>query len=122
VSKVVNFLLLGIFTLILTTGQLLFKRVGLSIQGKSVAAAAAEVFREPTLYGALATYGVATLLWIWILGRVPLVQAYPWIGAGLIIVPLLSSHFFGERVAPTFWLGAALIAGGLVITQLSIRS
>jgi len=121
VSSVINFLSLGIFTLILAAGQLLFKRVGLSIRGLSALDAAATLLREQTLYLALAMYGAATVLWIWILARVPLVQAYPWIGAGLVIVPLLSSHFFGERVAPLFWVGAALVAVGLVVTQLSMR-
>ena len=118
-SSVVNFLLLGVFTLILSAGQLLFKRVGLSIRGKPLLEAASGLLTDPALYAALATYGAATMLWIWILARVPLVQAYPWIGAGLVIVPLLSSHFFGERVTPLFWVGAGLIAVGVVLTQLS---
>lgn len=121
-SKIINFVSLAVFTLILTTGQLLFKRVGLSIRGKSLVEAGSILPAEPTLYAALATYGLATLLWIWILARVPLVQAYPWIGAGLVIVPLLSSHFYGEKVTPLFWVGAGLVAVGLVITQLATRS
>lgn len=120
-SNIINFLALAVFTLILATGQLLFKRVGLSIRGKSLLEAASIMPAEPTLYAALATYGVATLLWIWILARVPLVQAYPWIGAGLVIVPLLSSHLYGEKVSPLFWVGAGLIAVGLVLTQVATR-
>lgn len=121
VSRAINYLSLSVFTLVLASGQLLFKRVGLSIRGLSAPTAAATLLREPALYVALATYGAATILWIWILARVPLVQAYPWVAVGVIIVPLLSSHFLGERIAPLFWVGATLVAAGLMLTQLSMR-
>ena len=72
---------------------------------------------QPLLYAALALYGVATLLWIWILARVPLSQAYPWVAVGAFIVPLLGWWLFGERPAPIFWLGVLLIVGGVAVTQ-----
>ena len=51
-----------------------------------------------------------------------LMQAYPWVSAGVIIVPLLSALIFGERVSITYWLGASLIVAGIVLTQYSIRA
>jgi multidrug transporter EmrE-like cation transporter len=44
-------------------------------------------------------------------------QAYPWVAVGTIIVPLLGWLQFGERVAPVFWLGVALIIAGVGVTQ-----
>ena len=73
--------------------------------------------RDPVLYGALTLYGFATLLWIWILSRVPLSQAYPWIAVGTAIVPLLGWYLFDERVAPVFWVGVALIIAGILLVQ-----
>lgn len=116
-SNVVNTLLLMVCTLAVAVGQLLFKQVGLAIRGMSIARAAAVLAVQPEFYAALAVYGAATLLWIWILGRVSLMQAYAWLGAGVILVPLLSSYFFGEKGGPFFWIGAALIAVGVVLTQ-----
>ena len=115
----INVLSLSVFTVTLAIGQLLFKHVGNAIRGMGATDAAAELMRQPAFYAALAIYGVATLLWVWILARVSLMQAYPWVAAGVIIVPLLSSYFFGERVGPLFWPGAGLIAFGLVLTQYS---
>jgi drug/metabolite transporter (DMT)-like permease len=117
VSNIINTLLLMVCTVAVAVGQLLFKHVGLAIRGMSVARAAAVLAAQPEFYAALALYGAATLLWIWILGRVSLMQAYAWLGAGVILVPLLSSHFFGEKAGPYFWAGAALIAVGVVLTQ-----
>jgi drug/metabolite transporter (DMT)-like permease len=119
VSNATNLLLLSVCTAAVAIGQLLFKHVGIVIRGMAPLDAAAALAREPILYAALALYGAATLLWIWILGRVTLMQAYPWVGASVIIVSLLSSYFFGERVAPLFWPGALLIAIGIVLTQYS---
>jgi drug/metabolite transporter (DMT)-like permease len=108
---------LACFTLILAAGQVLFKKVGLAVAGLPPAEAMLAVLRDPFLYGALALYGLATLLWIWILSRVPLSQAYPWVALGVILVPLLGWYLFGERVAPVFWVGTALIVAGLFLTQ-----
>lgn len=116
----INFLSLAVFTTMLAVGQLLFKQVGLSIRDRSLTDGLLSVLRHPTLYAALALYGLATLLWIWILSRVPLTQAYPWVAAGVVIVPLLGLLVFGERVSFTFWIGVLFIVIGIIITQFSI--
>jgi multidrug transporter EmrE-like cation transporter len=117
-TNTVNLLSLCVCTTALAIGQLLFKHVGLKIRGLDASAAAHTLAAQPAFYAALVLYGAATLLWIWILARVSLMQAYAWmVGAGVIIVPLLGWYIFGERVAPPFWIGAALIAGGIVLTQ-----
>jgi drug/metabolite transporter (DMT)-like permease len=110
-----NIASLAAFTLILASGQVLFKKVGLAIAGLAPSDAVLAVLRDPVLYGALTLYGVATLLWIWILSRVPLSQAYPWVALGVVLVPLLGRYLFGERIAPMFWLGTVLIVAGLAI-------
>jgi multidrug transporter EmrE-like cation transporter len=71
---------------------------------------------------ALSLYALATFLWIWILLRVPLSQAYPWVAIGIVIVPLLGWYIFGERIKATFWLGVLLIVFGVIVTQLSSQS
>jgi drug/metabolite transporter (DMT)-like permease len=117
VPTAVSLFALLIVNATVAVGQLLFKHLGLSIRGLPLADAAATLARQPELYAALALYGAATLLWIWILGRMPLMLAYPWVGVAAIVVPLLSSYFFSEQVGPLFWLGAALIALGIALTQ-----
>lgn len=110
--------LLG-FTLLLAAGQLLFKKVGLELRGGgALSDGALRVLKQPTLYAALTLYGVATLLWIWILSRVPLSRAYPYVALGVAFVPLASMMMFGERVRPVFWVGVALIGIGIMVTQI----
>ncbi len=109
--------LLLMFTLMLSIGQVMFKRVGLGLRGHSGSDAILAVLSEPSLYLALSIYGAATLLWIFILSRVSLVQAYPWVAVGMIVVPLLGWFIFGERVTPMFWLGVAFVVVGVGLTQ-----
>jgi multidrug transporter EmrE-like cation transporter len=113
----INLVALTVFTVSLSIGQLLFKHVGLGMRSKPVAKGFADMLREPSLYAALTLYGFATLLWIWILSRVPLSLAYPWVAAGVVIVPLLSWWVYGEKVNLTFWFGAGLVVVGILITQ-----
>jgi multidrug transporter EmrE-like cation transporter len=113
---------LSVFTVMLAFGQVFFKRVGLALQGHSGLEAIAVVIRAPSLYFGLILYGGATLLWIWILSRVNLSVAYPWVAVGMVIVPLLGWLMFGERVGPIFWLGVAFIVIGVGLTQYAASS
>lgn len=121
-ASYINFISLAVFTSMLAAGQLLFKQVGLSIRDQSLIDGVLSVLRQPTLYAALSLYGLATLLWIWILSRVPLSQAYPWVAAGVVIVPMLGWWVFGERVSFTFWVGVLFIVIGIILTQVSVRA
>jgi multidrug transporter EmrE-like cation transporter len=111
--SVLNLVSLLGFTLLLASGQAMFKTVGLVLRTEGVAA----VLRAPALWAALVLYGGATGLWIWILSRVPLTRAYPWVSLGTVLVPLLGWYWFREPVGPVFWLGVGLIVAGLMLTQ-----
>lgn len=54
---------------------------------------------------------------IWILSRVPLSQAYPWVAVGLIVVLLLGWYLYGKRLARLFWVGFVLIMAGALLVQ-----
>jgi len=110
--------LLVVFTLALAGGQLLFKRTAGGLAGSSSAVeAAGRVALSPSFYLALSLYGGSTILWIWILTRVPLSQAYPWAAAGTALVPLMAVLLFGEQVRPIYWLGVGLIMAGIIVVQ-----
>lgn len=118
-SRLINITALAALTLALAVGQLLFKRVGDALRYRPVVEAVYTLIRQPALYAALAIYGVSTLLWIWILTRVSLMQAYPWVAVGIVVVPLLSHYVYNETAGPMYWLGAALCAIGVALTQYS---
>lgn len=112
-TSMINAFSLLVVTVTLAIGQLLFKQAGLTLKGSGVS----EVLRSPAVYVALGLYAAATLLWIWVLSRVPLSRAYPWIASCVLLVPLLSNAFFKEPIDGRFWIGGLLVVIGLVITQ-----
>jgi len=97
---IARFSSLAVFALTLAAGQALLKQIALVIRNQTFVDGLILVMREPALYAALALCGFSTLLWIWILPRVSLMQAYPWVAANMAIVPLIGWFAFGERVTP----------------------
>lgn len=106
-----------LFSVSLAGGQLLFKQAAQSIAGVPAARLVPVLLASPAMWAAVTLYGGATLLWVWILSRVPLSQAHPWAALGVVVVPLAAVLLFGETVRPVFWLGAGLIVAGIVLTQ-----
>jgi drug/metabolite transporter (DMT)-like permease len=116
-----NSISLVVFTVSLAIGQVLFKKAALGVRGGSLSEVLVTAMSQPALYVGLALYGVVTVLWIWILSRVPLAQAYPFVAAGVFLVPMGGILLFGERVSYLFWIGAAFVAVGILLTQYGIE-
>ena len=107
------------FALLLSAGQILFKKVAhlpaplASIPGMTA------LLANVWFWLALALYGVATLLWIMILQKVPLSLAYPFAALGFVIVPLASWLLMGETLSPLYCAGIALIIAGILVVAFS---
>lgn len=96
----------------LAVGQLLFKA--------SANAFNAAGHLAPRALGLLAAavflYGVITLAWVWLLRTAELGRIYPIMALAFAVVPLGSHYFFGESFAPRYFIGVALIMGGVALT------
>jgi drug/metabolite transporter (DMT)-like permease len=107
-----NLILVLVCVLAISTGQLLFKQVGLAIEasrswfGKDVLLYAASAF---------ALYAAATVLWIHLLRFVALSRAYPFMAITFVIVPLASAWLFGDRLSAPYFVGVLLIGAGIVV-------
>jgi drug/metabolite transporter (DMT)-like permease len=65
------------------------------------------------LFLALAFVAGGTVLWLIVLYRMDLSRAYPFLGAGTVLVVALSRWWLGERVSAAQWFGVGLIAIGV---------
>lgn len=74
-----NLIGLVIFTAVLATGLLLFKKAGLSMRGLPLRDGLLNLAQVPAFYAAIVLYALSTFLWVWLLSRITLVQAYPWV-------------------------------------------
>lgn len=66
---------------------------------------------------AFVVYGSAMVLWMWILSRVPLSQAFAFFGLSFFLVPAIAHRFLGDTVSINTWVGAAIIMIGIVVTN-----
>lgn len=72
-------------------------------------------FRSPFILFGLLLFGISAFLWIVALTREDLSFAYPLIGTSYILILLFSRIFLGENVNVFRWLGALLVALGVVL-------
>jgi drug/metabolite transporter (DMT)-like permease len=104
---------IALSVLLICTGQLLFK-----VSGAYLATGASPfTLKFLVTFGvALGIYGVATVLWIFVLKSVPLTRAYPFMALSFLIVPLASIVLFAESVRPLYFAGITLIVAGILLT------
>ena len=97
----------------IAVGQILFKLAALRLSGDGSLWVR---WLNPYFIIALCVYGLATLLWIWVLRTVPLHLAYPLMALAFLFVPALSNIFLGEPFQPQTFFGGALIMLGVYIS------
>jgi drug/metabolite transporter (DMT)-like permease len=68
---------------------------------------------------ALLVYGLATLLWIWLLQHAALSRLYPYMALSFVLVSAAGWFFFGERLPWVQMAGLGLIVLGLLLIALA---
>ena len=119
----IQFMQLVGFAFLMSSGQMLFKKTAISIAAysKNIGEAAGIVdsviraLQIPWFYFALLVYGLATVLWLYILQRIPLSIAYPFSALAMLIVPIFSFLIFKERLSYSYFMGSILIVSGIAI-------
>lgn len=109
-----QFLLIVLTVTFLSIGQILFK-----LASEDIILTSTGIF--PSLMNlklliALAVYAIATLLWLVSLKGVPLRVVYPFAAMAFFIVPTLAHFFLGETIGWNTYVGAAIIAVGVVVS------
>ena len=114
-QQFVSYALIAGCVVALAIGQVLFKICSSRISGLL------DLLRDvPTLsifVAALTIYAGTTLAWILALRTIPLNQAYVFMSAGFIIVPVVSYLVLGERVSFQTMLGSAVVCAGMIIAS-----
>lgn len=102
--------------IMIAAGQIMFKKTSERLLTRADSGFISIAF-DPVFITALALYGTATLLWIYVLKTVPLSYAYSFMALTFVIVPLLALLFLGESLSWRYGVGSALIIAGLIISQ-----
>ena len=79
-----------------------------------VVAMIALLFR-PTIMAGLACYGLSLLLWLYVLGRIEVSFAYPFLALGFVLVAVAGWQFLGEPMPPARAAGIGIILIGVLV-------
>ena len=110
-----NIIFLSIIdSLMLVVGQLLWK-AGMKDQAFNTYASIFRVIFTPYILGGLVIYGIATLLWLYILSKADLSYVYPFTSIVQIIMLLCAVYIFHENASITRWIGVLLITLGVAL-------
>lgn len=109
-------LLCGGFSLALPVGQVMFKSAAV-YSAKQTGPLLLKLMTNWPLLSAFAWYGVTSLLWFYILTKVPLSRAYPFALAGTSLVPIAAWLIFKEPIGWRMTAGFALMLAGLFVVQ-----
>lgn len=77
------------------------------------------VASSPLVWTGLAIYGSSVAVWLWILSKVDLSLAYPFVGVSFVVVMLFGVFLLDETVSPLRMIGTLLIAAGCVLVAKS---
>jgi multidrug transporter EmrE-like cation transporter len=107
------------------TAQILFKFGMSSATVKQALAegswweAAFAVFLSAGVLGGLSLYGIGTVLWLGVLSRTEVSQAYPFVGLGFVLTALIGYLFFGDTIGPLRTGGITLVILGIFLISRS---
>jgi undecaprenyl phosphate-alpha-L-ara4N flippase subunit ArnE len=79
------------------------------------------LLRNAWFMGGLVAYGGSVLTWLFVLRRVPLSVAAPFVALVYVLVPLASRLLFADSVSPRMWLGMLLVVFGVTLVATGAR-
>lgn len=74
-----------------------------------------EIATNPWIVGGLTLYLFGAVIWLFILAKVEVSQAYPFVGLGFVITLVLGKVLMGDDVTSVRVVGTILVAGGVAL-------
>jgi multidrug transporter EmrE-like cation transporter len=76
---------------------------------------AVELLSRPGIVGGFFCYALSIVVWIYVLSRIDVSYAYPFLGLGFVFVAVASYVLLGEPLSLQRLAGTALVAIGVVV-------
>lgn len=117
-DKYFIYILVFVNVVLLVVGQFLWKIGVENLPRKDFVSIALSVF-TPYIFSGIAIFGVATVIWLWIISKAGsrLSVVYPLQSMVYVLFALGSVLLFRERILPVGWLGIGLITLGVVLVS-----
>lgn len=122
--SVINFLVIFFTVFMSACAQLMLKMGATSALGphqpeSSLWGLALKVMLSPMIAGGIFIYGVSVLIWIWVLSRVELSVAYPFVGLSFIFTLVFGVFFLDEALNTAKIIGTLMIIVGCIFVAQS---
>jgi multidrug transporter EmrE-like cation transporter len=85
------------------------------IRDGGVAKAVMAIAMSPSVIGGLACFGLSAVFWLFVLSRIPLSLAYPFVALGIVATVFAGAALFGETTGWQSFAGVLLIVAGVVV-------
>ena len=76
------------------------------------------LFSPGTIF-AMLIYGLSVISWLWVLSRIDLTVAYPFLGLSFVVAMVFGTWILDETITPTRLIGTLLIFAGCVLVARS---
>jgi multidrug transporter EmrE-like cation transporter len=74
---------------------------------------------SPAVFIGLACFGLSAVVWLFVLAKIPLSSAYPFVALGIAVTVAAGRFMFGETVSVTKFIGVALVIAGVLAVSAS---
>lgn len=65
--------------------------------------------------GGLMLYGISVSSWLWVLSKVDVSRAYPFVSLGFVLTMVFAYLFLGESLTPAKIIGTLLVCSGVFL-------
>ena len=71
------------------------------------------IISSPSILVGLSCFGLSALVWLFVLSKIPLSTAYPFVALGIVITVVAGKLMFGEPITLLKLIGVILIVAGV---------
>ena len=123
-----NLVVLILGSVLLSSGSQILLKFGMTTSAVQAALKAQEgvlpvalaIATSPLVVVGLASFGMSAVLWLFVLSKVSLSSAYPFVALGIVITVFAGRVLLGEPVSALKMLGVGLIVGGVAAVAASV--
>ena len=115
-------ILLILVSVLLSSGSQVLLKLGMSASDIQVVLAqtdrplqiAASIITSPLVLAGLVCFGLSALFWLFVLSKIPLSTAYPFVAFGIVITSASGRILLGEPITALKAFGIVLIVSGVL--------
>jgi multidrug transporter EmrE-like cation transporter len=117
-----NSVLLILISVALSSGSQIALKYGMmtrpiqeAIKKRDVAEIGLTIIASPLIIGGLVCFGLSAVFWLFVLARISLSSAYPFVALGIFVTVLAGHFLFNEPISALKTGGVALILAGILL-------